>query len=207
VNRYVQTSSSSTPVIPNAPLPGTFPAFLSGIRELPESNSSDANRLEADARSAMGQGDRSAALSGFKRVVEADPKFTRAWLELAIVYMTSGQSDSALDALRKAIDSDPKQVVARKIYAFVLTGLRRVDAAMDAWRETLKIAPEDPEAYSGLGTLLMQQKRYSESVPYLETAAKNDKSPAAQYRLGSAYLRGGQIERGTTILKEARPFC
>ncbi len=208
VSRYVQTSSSSaavtpnTAVIPNAPLPGAFPQFLRDLRELPESNSHDANRLEADARMAVSLGDRSAALSGLKRVVEVDPKFTRAWIELATVYMTSGQSDSALDALRKAIDTDPKQLVARKFYAFVLAGLRRPDAAMDAWRECVKIAPDDPEANSAVATLLVQQKRYSEALSYLETAAKSDLTPAAQYRLGSAYLRSGQTEKGTAILQK-----
>jgi len=202
LNRYVQTSSASESAIPNAPLPGTFPSLLSGIQSLPESNSADANRLEAVARSAMRRGDRSSALSAFKRVVEADQKFTRAWLELATVYLASAQGDSALDALRKAIDSDPKQLVSRKTYAFVLTTLRRPEAALDAWQETVKIAPEDPDANSGLGTVLMQQKRYSEAVPYLETAAQKDRSSAAQSRLGSAYLRAGQIEKGTSTLQK-----
>jgi Tfp pilus assembly protein PilF len=151
---------------------------------------------------ALSIGDQSAAVSGLKHTVEVDPKFTRAWLELALAYMTSGKSDSALDALRKAIDSDPKQLVARKFYAFLLTGLRRPDAARDAWREAVKIAPEDPEANSALGMLLMQQKRYAEALPYLETAAQKDDSSGARFRLGDAYLRGGQIEKGTVLLEK-----
>lgn len=213
VNQYVQTSSSApgmptVTVMPDAPGPGNFPSFLSGIWGLPESDSSEANRLEADARKVMQHGDPGAAVSGFRRVLEVDPKFTRARLELATVYMALGQSDSALDALRKAIDSDPKQLVARKTYAFVLLSLRRWDAAIDAWRETVKIAPDDPEANSGLGISLVQQKRYGEALPYLETAAKNDNSPGARVRLGDAYLRGGQIEKGTATLEkvvEANP--
>ena len=195
VNRYVQTSSSNVPVLPNAPiLPNTpgaggLPPFLTAIWRLPESDSSDANRQEADARNALRQGDPSAAVSAFQRALEEDPKFTRARLQLAIAYMALGQSDSALDALRKAIESDPRRLVARKTYAFVLAGLRRPEAAMDAWRATLEIAPDDPEANSGMGLSLMQQKRYSEAVPYLETAAKTEASPAAQNRLGTAYLR------------------
>ncbi|MGA8867919.1 MAG: tetratricopeptide repeat protein [Candidatus Sulfotelmatobacter sp.] len=202
LNRYVQTSSSSAPAIPSGPLPGNLPPFLRGVWELPDSNSSAANRLEADARSAMKLGDRAAALSGFQRVVETDPKFTRAWIELGTVYLASRQIEPALDAFRKAVDSDPKQLAAHKTYAFVLTTLRRPDAALDAWRETLKIAPDDPDANSGMGSLLLQQKRYSEAVPFLETAAQKDDSPAAQFGLGSAYVRAGQIEKGTAILQK-----
>src|SRR5208283_2396671 len=107
-----------------------------------------------------------------------DPKFTRAWLLLGIVYMTSEQSDFALDAFRKGIDSDPKQLVARRAYASVLAYLRRSDEAMDAWREALKIVQDDPEANAELAELLVQQTRYAEAVPYAETAAKNDSSQA-----------------------------
>jgi tetratricopeptide (TPR) repeat protein/transglutaminase-like putative cysteine protease len=214
VNQYVQTSSSSAPMIsgvplmPGAPPPATFPQFLRDLRELSESTSHEANRLEADARMAVSLGDGSAALNGFKRAVEVDPKFTRAWIELAAMCLASGQSDSGLDALRKAIESDPKQLVARRTYAIVLTGLRRSDAAMDAWRETLKIAPDDPEASSGLGALLMQQERYAEALPYLESAAKSDDSPGTRFRLADAYLRAGQIEKGAADLEkvvEANP--
>jgi tetratricopeptide (TPR) repeat protein/transglutaminase-like putative cysteine protease len=202
INQYVQTSSSSAPRVSNGTNPGTWPSFLSGIQSLPESNSADANRLEADARSATRRDDRTGALSAFERVVKTDKQFTRAWLELATVYMASAQGDPALDALRKAIDSDPKQVLCRKMYAFVLAFMRRSEAALDAWRDAVRIAPEDPEANSGLGTVLMQQKRYSEAVPYLETAAQKDSSSAAQSRLGSAYLRAGQIEKGTGTLEK-----
>ena len=41
---------------------------------------------------------------------------------------------------------------------------------------------------------------FRSALPYLETAAKSDNSPAAQIPLGSAYLRTGQIEKGTAIL-------
>jgi tetratricopeptide (TPR) repeat protein len=222
VNQYVQTSSSRAPVLLNPPaiLNGSLSpdasnvarlrSFMTGIVELPPSSSSDANQSEADARNAVGQGDRSTAVTAFKRAVELDPKFTRAWLLLGIVYMTSGQTDSALDVFRKAIDSDPKQVVARRTYAIALEHLRRTDEAMDAWRDVLKIAPDEPRANSELGSMLVLQKRYSEALPYLETAAKSDSSPAAQNLLGTAYLQAGQIDKGTAILEkvaaaDARP--
>ncbi|HZW92208.1 MAG TPA: DUF3857 domain-containing protein [Candidatus Eremiobacteraceae bacterium] len=214
VNQYVQTAAYGASVVLNPPVipNGSFipdasgvarlREFMSGIAELPPSLSPDATQSEGDGRNALGLGDRPAAMTAFKRAVELDPKFTRAWLMLGIVYMTSGQSDSALDVFRKAIDSDPKQVVARRTYAIALEHLRRADVAMDAWREVLKIAPEDLRANTELGSMLVQQKRYAESLPYLETAAKSDPSPAAENLLGTAYLQAGQIVKGTAILEK-----
>ncbi|MFZ1011303.1 MAG: tetratricopeptide repeat protein, partial [Candidatus Sulfotelmatobacter sp.] len=146
LNQYMQTSFSRAPVLLDASGVARLREFMSGIAGLPPSLSPDATQLEGDGRNALGLGDRSAAMIAFKRAVELDPKFTRAWLMLGIVYMTSQQSESALDVFRKAIDSDPKQVVARRTYAIALGHLRRADAAVDAWREVLKIAPDDPRA-------------------------------------------------------------
>ncbi len=202
VNQYVQTSSSSATSTPNAAVYGAVDPFLKSIWGLPASDSAEANRLEREAHEAMSQADRSAVVGAFRHALEVDPKFTRAWLELTIAYMTYRQSDSALDAVRKAIDSDPKQPIARKMYAFVLKTLRRPDAELDAWREALKIAPDDAIVNSELGKIFMQQKRYAEAVPYLETAAKNDGSPGARSLLGFAYLRSGEVEKGTTILQK-----
>ena len=204
VSQYVQTSSSVGLAIPNASLSPSDLNLLNSAKlrflmtvivELPASASSDANQSESDGRSALEKGDRSAAIDALKRAVEKDPKFTRAWLLLGTAYITSEQSDSGLDALRKAIDCDPKQVVARRTYALALAHLGRSDSAMDAWRDALKIAPEDLQANTQLGSMLMQQKRYGEALPYLETAANNDKSPGTQAALGSAYLLAGEREK------------
>jgi tetratricopeptide (TPR) repeat protein len=200
VNRYVTTSSSRAAITPKAPQSGGASTFLTRIWELPASDSAEANRLEADARNAAASStDRAEVAAKFKRALEVDPKFTRAWLELSTIY---GPTEAGLDAVRKAIESDPRQVVARKTYAYLLKYLRRPDAALDAWHEALKIAPDDPEANSELGLLLMQQEHYAEALPYLETAARNDDSSAAQRRLGAVYVRAGQIGKGVATLEK-----
>jgi tetratricopeptide (TPR) repeat protein len=150
----------------------------------------------------MAQGDITSAMRTFKRVVEVDPKFTRAWLELGVVYMNQRQTDAAIDAFRKAVDADPKELVARKMYASWLTYLRRDEAALQAWHDVLQLAPDDRDANSSTANLLVQNKRYTDALPYLEALAKSDKSTGPQIRLGSAYLNAGQTEKGTAILEK-----
>lgn len=205
VNRYVQTSSSkasmSTARIAGSAMPAMFPGFVTGIRNLPDSTSPEANRLEADGRNSAGQDSASAEIA-FKRAVEADPKFTRGWVELASVYLARLETDAAIDGFRKAIDCDPKALVVRKFYAAVLMFLRRNQAALEAWQDVIKIAPDDSDANSIAGSLLIQDKRYAEALPYLEAAAKNDTSEPTQIRLGSAYLKAGQTEKGSAIFQK-----
>lgn len=213
LDQYVTTSSakemgSSDTVAGQSVLAGpngspTVPPILQSVWELPGSDSENANHLEFEAREAIQKTKKpSDAISGFKRVVEADPKFTRAWLELAIVCLSTGQVDSALNYFQKAIDVDPKQIAPRKIYAFVLGTLRKPDAAIAAWREAEKLAPNDMQIKTQVSTLLMQQKRYEEALPYLEAAVANNNPIGAQNRLGFAYLKVGQTEKGTALLEK-----
>ena len=208
VNQYVQTTSAGTKGIPgpsvepNSSGQGSFASLLGTIGGLPESDFPDANRLEGEGRNLLAHQDLTAGVNTLKRALEVDPKFTRARIQLAFVYMSLGQSDVALDALCQAVDLDPKQLVARNTYAFVLLTTHRMDDAMEVWRETVKIAPDDLLANSGMGGLLMHQKRYAEAVPYLEAAQKNDSHPEARFQLARAYLRAGEIDKGSATLEK-----
>ena len=208
VNRYVQTLPANAEIVKGPPALTTEPhTFVSDPRALPESKSAEANRMENDAHLAVRSGDHAAAVREYKRALEVDPKFTRAWIGLAYEYFALHQLDPALDALKKSVASDPNQILPRRMYAFLLTQLHQ-DTAIDAWRDLLKIAPNDPEANSRFGALLVQRKRYAEAVPYLETATKSDPSPDLQYSLGATYLHTGEVAKGLATLEkmvEAQP--
>lgn len=201
LNRYVQTTSSTAPPIA-APIPPIFTTALQGVRGLPDSASTEANQAEAGAVSEIAQSHQQSAAISLRHALAIDPKFTRAWIELAVVYMRQNNQEAALDALVKAIACDEKSVVPRRFYAYSLTILQRTQAAMAAWREVLKIAPDDSGANSQLAALLVREKRYADAIPYLETAAKSDTSSSAQVRLGTAYLQAGQTERGSALLEK-----
>ena len=209
INRYVQTSFTTTTRSTsltggNAAIPPStvvMPAFMSALQSLPESSSAEANRLENEARGGALQKDPSAAVGVLKKAVEADPKFARAWVELATVYAMQRQNDAALDALRRAIDAEPKQIAVRKMYAFILASLHHYETARQAWLDILKLSPDDPDANSSMAALLTTDKRYADAVPYIEAVAKGNPSANNQIRLGSVYLRAGQIEKGTATLQ------
>jgi tetratricopeptide (TPR) repeat protein len=90
--------------------------------------------------------------------------------------------------------------VVLKTYAYMLNGLGRSQEAVGAWHEVLKIAPQDWEANTELGSLLLDQKKDDLALPYYEAALAASPSSAAETRLGIAYLRAGQSEKGLGIL-------
>jgi tetratricopeptide (TPR) repeat protein/transglutaminase-like putative cysteine protease len=199
VYQYVQASAGSE-TIPHPLEEGG--EFRTAIESLPESPVADANRFERDALTAMKTFDVTSAENDFKQAVAKDPKFTRGWLRLALLYSGLAATENAISTFRKATESDPSMPTTRRILAFVLMRLNRPADAIQAWQDLLKLAPGDVDAVANLGLLLMAQKRYSEALPYLEIAGLKDISPAAQNRLGFAYLQSGQIEKGTAILEK-----
>jgi tetratricopeptide (TPR) repeat protein len=198
-NQYIETSSG-TAMAMNQFQKGD--ELRKAIESLPDSVNTEANRLEKSALDAMKALDVTRAQSDLKSAVSKDPKFTRAWLRLAAVYAGLAATTDAIATYYNAVDSDPTTPICHRLLAFALMAANRSNEAIRAWQDLLKVMPDDGDAAANLGALLLQQKRFSEAVAYLETAEKKDGSPASQYRLGVAYLRAGQIERGTTILEK-----
>jgi tetratricopeptide (TPR) repeat protein len=106
VNQYVQTSSLTIPSPPNLPVPSAIRSFLGDIASLPESHNAEANQLDQDARAAMETQDVARAEYSLKTALaEKDPKFTRGWLHLGLLYAGLADKDNAIAAFNRAIDS------------------------------------------------------------------------------------------------------
>ncbi len=208
LDQYVQTSVNM-PLRPNTPetLPAVSAASgsptIRAIQELPESSSADANRLEAQARAADAKHDTQGAVSSLYRAVSADPKFTRAWVMLGRLLLSQKQIDAGIDAFHKAMAADPEQRAIPKVLAMSLMAVAKYEEAILVWQDYSRAHPDDSVGPDNLGNCLVALKRYSEAVTAYEAAIKIGGSPGSRkFRLGSAYLRSGQIEKGAAILQE-----
>jgi tetratricopeptide (TPR) repeat protein/transglutaminase-like putative cysteine protease len=199
VNQYVQTAGSTAPA-PNSLEEGG--KFGRDIEALPDSSVPEANQMEQDALSAMKTFDVTRAQDSLKKAVSKDPKFTRGWLRLAVLFAGLAATADALSDFQKAVDSDPSCAICRRMLPYALMSANRPKEAVKAWQDLLKLLPDDHDAIASLGILLLAQKHYAEALPYLETVAKDDTSTASQIRLGSAYLRSGQIDKGAATLEK-----
>jgi len=205
VNQYVQTSASSASVIPsppfvlNAPLPAALPPSLRALRELPESSSQDANRLETEARDEMTKHDLQGAVSSLYRAVSADPKFTRAWVMLGVLLLAQKQVDAGMDAFHKAMAADPEQPAIQKALGFSLMANSQFEDAVPVWQDFVKAHPDDLDGPANLGRCLVRLARYPEAAAVYESALKiNTNRPDLQASLGSAYLLAGEREKAAT---------
>jgi uncharacterized protein HemY len=176
--------------------------YRDAIEALPASSDSEATRNEQEALDAMKTYDVARAEYLLKKAVERDPKFTRGRLRLAALYLGLAATSDATSTVQKAIEADPSQPLCYRILAYASVAMNHPDDAIKAWQGLLKVVPDDAEATSALGPVLMMRKRYIEAVPYLEAGAQKYTSPGAQLQLGSAYLHSGQPEKGAALLEK-----
>lgn len=200
VNQYVPTSSAGAAAASNTQdMPNVSAAFspsVRAIRELPASNSSNANQLEAKARDEMMKHDLQGAVSSLQGAVSADPKFTSAWVTLGQLLLSQGQVDAGMDAFRKAMSADPQQPAIPKVLGWMLMSKSEFKEAISVWQDYMKAHPEDDDGPANLGSCFIQLKQYSEAAEAYEASLKISKNPArSQARLGSVYLLAGERDK------------
>jgi tetratricopeptide (TPR) repeat protein len=182
---------------------------LARLRSLPDSSNHEATRLEGEARTALTDRDLQTAVSSLYRAVAADPKFTRAWLELGQILFTQMQNDAALDAFHKAIAADPDEPAVPKAVGYGLMASNHFADAVTVWLEYIKAHPDDGDGLTNLGNCLMALKKYPDAAAAFESAiglegnrADEKNSVRLESSLGSAYLFADQREKAATAFKK-----
>jgi len=115
----------------------------------------------------LGVGNRQAGLRAFKRAAELEPR--NALIQLQI-FRVEEQWDDALIAYKRA--AILKNDLAEAHLAIGEIHIRRQDylSAILAYRDYIRIAPNDPTGYYGLGKALASRDRKSEAIENLEKA-------------------------------------
>lgn len=195
----LSSSNSAVAANPGAPDVNT----LAALRNLPDSANSESTKLEGEARTAMTNHDLQTAVSSLYRAVAADPKFTRAWLELGHILSVQRQDDAALEAFYKAIAADPNEPAVPKAVGYGLMASSRFADAVPVWQDFIRAHPDDGDGPANLGNCLMKLKKYPDAAAAFELAVKIGRSPARmEASLGSAYLLADQRDKATAAFKK-----
>ncbi|NJK60773.1 MAG: tetratricopeptide repeat protein [Oscillatoriales cyanobacterium SM2_1_8] len=134
------------------------------------------------------------ALQTYRRVLQLRPGHGDANLALANL-LTANDPDEALRLYNRALSAQPRNKEIPRAIAAIHQRRGFTSAEIVAYRRLLEIDPDDAAANRTLGTLLAQQRRHAEAIPFLEKAAQH-------------YVRQGDRQTAAEIsrlLGEIRP--
>jgi tetratricopeptide (TPR) repeat protein len=148
------------------------------------------------------------AIHWLGKSVEMEPKNKDAWYCLGRAYYTQSRLAEARKAFLTVLDLDPRDVKAESNLGLIFESEAKPDEAIKAYREAITWQQANPhpneQPLVNLGSLLTQQGRIEEAIPYLEKAAAlAQNSGFCHLKLGVAYLRARQLGRARRELEQA----
>jgi tetratricopeptide (TPR) repeat protein len=151
-------------------------------------------RLDYDAQSYT------TAIERLHRVIEMDPKMTRAYDTLGLCYEYLGKPEEAIKSYNQAVDLNRKQLKPSPWphvdLAISLIGVNRLEEAKNNLDEALRYDAKLPQAHYQLGRVLEMQGKFDAAVEALTKASElNPDYPEPHLALGRLYHRLGNRQK------------
>lgn len=126
--------------------------------------------------------------------------------KLGVAFLAEGRPAPALQELAKAESLDPTDPEIVNALALAYWGRKEFGLAEEKFRRAVALKPDFSEAWNNLGALYIDQGRFHDAVPALETALKNvfyATRERALANLGWALYKTGRTAEAEQRLREA----
>ena len=142
------------------------------------------------------------------RSVEWNPQDTDAWYYLGRARYNQNKFADAISAFQQCLKLSPGNVKAEDNLGLALAGLGRNEEATAAYKQAMdwqsQSALKNPGPYIDLGSLLLDESRPEEAVPYLiQAIGISPRDSRVHELLGKAYTRMDQLPKAQTELEKA----
>jgi len=135
----------------------------------------------------------------FEKAREADPSNPAVWNNLGLLAHQGRAYERAIDCFQQANQLDLKPIyIVNEGNAFAMLG-QHVEAK-SCYHKALDIDPSSDHALYSLAKLCMHLDEYEQSIPYLETLAKEHQKAAHFYELAVTYMQVGKLSEALQLL-------
>jgi tetratricopeptide (TPR) repeat protein len=124
------------------------------------------------------------AISSFQTVIEQDPDYYQAYMQLGILYSLKG-NDLALQYLNTALKLNPRSTEALYARAMYFQSKNDYGKALKDYDEIIRIDPQYRNAYYNKGYINALQKNYNQAIAEFTNAIRADSHYVEAY-----YMRG-----------------
>jgi tetratricopeptide (TPR) repeat protein len=156
--------------------------------------------LELDAETNEMQGKWDEAERDYRKILELNPRYPGIHFRLARIQLSKPNPapdfrEVARKELLQELEIDPTNAGAEYILGELARQSGDLPEALDRFTQATKLDHGFADAYLGLGSLLLTQKKYADAIPPLEMVVKlQPANPLGHYDLATAYARTGRKE-------------
>ena len=161
-------------------------------------SSPQARELNAESLEVRGKWDQAAR--EYQAVLQQNPRQPGIHFRLGRLLLSKPNppptvADDAKKEFQQELEIDPNNAGAEYVLGELARQAQQLDEAIQHFSRAAKLDAGFGDAFLGLGSSLMSQRKFSEAVPPLETAVKLEpQNPVAHYNLAMAYARSGRKE-------------
>jgi tetratricopeptide (TPR) repeat protein len=131
--------------------------------------------LFLEAVQAEEAGEKAAAIRLYQQIMERDPSFAPAWINLGTIHFHMREFDWAEQLYRKATEIDPSYVLAFFDLGNVLDELQRPNESIEAYLRAVKLAPGYADAHYNLALAYERKGESRSALLHWQTYARLDK--------------------------------
>jgi tetratricopeptide (TPR) repeat protein len=143
----------------------------------------------------------------FTEVTVEDPKDPDAWYLLGRTKYNENAFVEAESCFERALALRPKYIEAENNLGLSLRELNELEKARAAFQTAIEWqgdTPSDPQPFLNLGTMLVDDSKFDQAIPYLlKAAALSPDNPKIHEELGQVYEEQKNLEKAQGELERA----
>ena len=139
-----------------------------------------ASRVQQDrfleAVQAEETGDKQRAVDLYHQIIETDPSYAAAYINLGTIYFHLRQFQEAEELYRRATEADPSYVLAFFDLGNVLDELERFDESVAAYQQALALAPRYADAHYNLALAYERKGEFRLALQHWQAYVRVDRN-------------------------------
>jgi len=130
-------------------------------------------------------GEKQRAIALYEQILDLDPEFAAAYINLGTINFHMRQYDRAEQLYRRATEADPGYVLGYFDLGNVLDELQRLDESIAAYRQAVLLAPRYADAHYNLALAYERKGKRRQSLRHWQSYLKLDnRGPWAEHARG-----------------------
>ncbi len=154
------------------------------------------------AEKELGKNRIESAIAHLQKAVEIHPKYSKAYVNMAVLYLRLNRAAEAESALRKAVEANDRNLAAKHSLGYFCLALNRPNDALPTLRAAISQDPADARSAYYLGEALFRLGQKEEAEEHLRKAIETDGSLYfAAYRLATLCSGRGLYREALVLVK------